>query len=329
MWLRESSLQGGFSGSRVWRPATGPIKNDTMKKSYIATYLSVIGLLLGLLMFWYARAFYLDREKSNDKFDGQRALLDVQTQVALGPRIPGTDGHARTLAWMQMELESAGWQVEIQRTESMGHPIQNLIAWRGALPPQYILGAHYDTRIFADHDLDLSKRKLPTPGADNGASGVAVLLELARTLPPSAPPVWLVFFDAEDNGNIPGWDWLLGSKAFVSTLAVHPKAMLLVDMVGGIDPTFYMDGSSTPALRTSVWATAAQLGYQKMFIPSIKYNIMDDHTPFLQAGIPAVDIIDIDDPYWLTTEDIPANVSAQSLQAVGDTLWHWVTEQPQ
>ena len=300
-----------------------------MKKSNILTYLSVIGVLLGAMLLWYGRAFYLDRQKSNDKFDGQRAYADVQTQVAFGPRIPGTEAHAKILAWMQMELESAGWQVEVQNTTSMGHPIQNLIASRGNLPPQYIVGAHYDTRIYADHDLDPTKQKQPTPGANNGASGVAVLLELARTLPSSAPPVWLVFFDAEDNGNIPGWDWLLGSKAFVATMTVHPKAMLLVDMVGGTNPTFYMDGSSDLALRTSIWATADKLGYMNMFIPSVKYDIMDDHTPFIKAGIPAVDIIDIDDKHWLTTEDIPANVSALSLQAVGDTLWHWLTQQNQ
>ena len=100
------------------------------------------------------------------------------------------------------------------------------------------------SRIYADHDPDITKQTQPTPGADNGASGVAVLLELARTLPANTPPIWLVFFDAEDNGKIPGWDWTLGSKAFVATMTVKPQAMLLVDMIGGENPTFYMDGNS-------------------------------------------------------------------------------------
>jgi glutaminyl-peptide cyclotransferase len=298
-----------------------------MTNRTIAIYIAGIGILLALILAWYGRAFYLDRLRASATFDGERAYKDIQTQVAFGPRIPGSDAHAKTLDWIQRELESAGWQVEIQQSQSMGHPIQNLIASRGGQPPTYLLGAHYDTRIYADRDPDPSKQSLPTPGADNGASGVAVLLELARTLPPNSPPVWLVFFDAEDNGKIPGWDWLLGSKAFVSTMTVRPKAMLLVDMVGGINPTFYMDGSSDPGLRASIWDTAAALGYKQFFPPSVKYNIFDDHIPFIQAGIPSVDIIDIDYNFWLTTEDTPEHVAAKSLQIVGDVLSNWLRSQ--
>lgn len=292
-------------------------------------YLSAIALLLAVLFAWYARAFFLQRQRASDPFDGPRAYADVQTQVAFGPRIPGSDAHAKDLAWMQTELEAAGWQVDIQQSTSMGHPIQNLVATRGTQSPQLILGAHYDTRIYADHDPDPSKQGQPTPGADNGASGVAVLLELARTLPASAPPVWLVFFDAEDNGKIPGWDWILGSRAFVAGMTVKPEAMVLVDMVGGPNPTFYMDGNSDVNLRNSIWATAASLGYKDTFIPSVKYDILDDHIPFVQAGIPAVDIIDIDDKYWLTTEDTPDHVSPQSLQIVGNVLGTWITQRNQ
>jgi glutaminyl-peptide cyclotransferase len=298
-----------------------------MTKRTIAFYISGIGILLAVILAWYARAFYLDQLRASDNFDGNRAFRDIQTQVAFGPRMPGSAGHAKTLDWMQRELESAGWQVEIQQAESMGHPIQNLVAYRGSQPPTYILGAHYDTRIYADRDPDPAKVGLPTPGADNGASGVAVLLEMARTLPSNAPPVWLVFFDAEDDGKIPGWDWLLGSKAFVAAMSVRPRAMLLVDMVGGIAPTFYMDGSSDLNLRTSIWDLAAKLGYQDVFPPSVKYNILDDHIPFIQAGIPSVDIIDIDYKYWLTTQDTPEHVSAASLQIVGNVLRTWITNQ--
>ncbi len=145
-------------------------------------------------------------------------------------------------------------------------------------------------------------------------------------LPADAPPVWLVFFDAEDNGKIPGWDWTLGSKAFVADMTVKPKAMLLVDMVGGADSTFYMDGNSDTQLRNSIWDTASRLGYQDIFIPHVKYNILDDHIPFIQAGIPSVDIIDIDDKYWLTTSDTPEHVSPKSLQIVGTVLWTWLTQ---
>jgi Zn-dependent M28 family amino/carboxypeptidase len=281
-------------------------------------------LLIGL---WYAWAFLLYRNSASSKFDGERAYNDVKTQVAFGPRIPGSDAHAKVVDWLRTELESKGWQVEIRQSQSLGHPIQNLVAYRSQQPPQFIIGAHYDTRIFADHDSDPLLQGKPTPGANNGASGVAVLLELARTLPADAPPIWLVFFDAEDNGKIPGWDWILGSKAFVSTMTVKPEAMLLVDMVGGAGSTFYMDGNSDQKLSTSIWNTASTLGYKDIFIPHIKYNILDDHIPFIQAGIPSVDIIDIDDKYWLTTSDTPEHVSPKTLQAVGTVLWTWITGQ--
>jgi len=298
-----------------------------MTKRRIVLYLSTIGLLLLLLGLWYIWAFILYRQSASTKFDGNRAYNDVRTQVSFGPRIPGSDAHAKVLDWLRTELESKGWQVQIQQSQSLGHPIQNLVAYRSEQPPQFILGAHYDSRIFADHDPDPLKQNQPTPGANNGASGVAVLLELARSLPANTPPVWLVFFDAEDDGKIPGWDWILGSKAFVNAMTIKPKAMVLVDMVGGTDSTFYMDGNSDRQLSNSIWDTAAKLGYKDIFIPQIKYNILDDHIPFIQAGIPSVDIIDIDDKYWLTASDTPDHVSPKSLQIVGSVLWTWLTQQ--
>lgn len=298
-----------------------------MNKRNIAIYLITIGILLALTLGWYMRAFFLGQPSASVKFDGARALADVQTQVAFGPRIPGTDAHAKVVEWMRSELETAGWQVEIQQTESMGHPIQNVIAYRTSDPPQYILGAHYDSRIWANRDPNPAKQHDPVPGADDGASGVAVLLGLAHTLPKDAPPVWLVFFDAEDNGEIPGWDWLLGSKAFVANMTVKPQAMILVDMVGGANLSLPMEGNSTPSLSASIWQTAADLGYKNTFVPQVKYDIEDDHVPFLQAGIPAVDIIDIDYPYWHTTSDTPDHVSAESMQIVGNVLWTWLTQQ--
>jgi glutaminyl-peptide cyclotransferase len=298
-----------------------------MNNKSITIYLSAIGILLILTLSWYARAFLLEQQMTSIKFDGTRALTSVQTQVAFGPRIPGSEAHSKILGWMRGELEAAGWQVQIQHTEELGHPIQNLIAFRTNEPPQFILGAHYDSRIYADRDPDITKQIMPTPGADNGGSGVAILLELARTLPMNTPYLWLVFFDAEDNGKIPGWDWALGSRAFVANMTIRPQAMLLVDMVGGENPTFYMDGNSNVDLRTSIWNTAANLGYKDSFIPRVKYNILDDHIPFIQHGIPAVDIIDIDYKFWLTTEDTPDKLSSKSLQMVGDVLWTWLTQQ--
>jgi Zn-dependent M28 family amino/carboxypeptidase len=227
---------------------------------------------------------------------------------------------------MRTELESAGWKVEIQEAERMGHPIYNVIAKRNDDAPQIILGAHYDTRMAADQDPELGKRLLPVPGANDGASGVAVLIEMARSLPKDTVPVWLVFFDAEDNGRIDGWDWILGSRAFAEELSIHPEAVVIVDMIGDADLNIYLEQNSNVSIRTEIWGTAEKLGYADKFINQEKFSMLDDHTPFLEAGIPAVDIIDFDYPYWHTTQDTPDKVSAESLQTVGKTLWTWIVE---
>jgi glutaminyl-peptide cyclotransferase len=300
-----------------------------MTRRRIALYLSIIGALLLALGAWYGWALVLQRQHVTSGFDGARAYEDVKTQVAFGPRVPGSVAHTQTVEWIKRQLESAGWQVDIQQTQIMGHTIQDIRAYRTEAPPQLILGAHYDSRIRADQDPDPSKQNQGVPGANDGASGVAVLLELARTLPPDSTPAWLVFFDAEDNGEIPGWDWILGSRAFVAGMKARPKAMVLVDMVGDEDLAIPMEGNSDPALRASIWNTAAKLGYGRIFLPHIKYTVEDDHLPFIHAGIPSVDIIDLDYPYWHTTSDTPEHVAASSLQAVGDVLWQWIVGQSQ
>lgn len=299
-----------------------------MTKRAAALYLIIIGLLLTLVIGWYTASF-LTVGPAPVMFDGQRALADVQAQAAFGPRTPGSEGHNKVRAWLRAKLESAGWMVEVHRTHRLGHPIFNIIAKRNAAPPQIILGAHYDTRLVSDHDPDPAKQPQPGLGANDGASGVAVLLELARTLPAGIPPTWLVFFDAEDQGRIEGWDWILGSSAFVEELDPKPQAVVIVDMVGDTDLNIYYEINSDAPLRAEIWETAAGLGYGDVFIQREKHSILDDHHPFLRAGIPAVDIIDFDYPYWHTTQDTPDKVSAASLQAVGETLWTWVTNQNQ
>ncbi|MEW6401079.1 MAG: M28 family peptidase [Chloroflexota bacterium] len=294
-----------------------------MTKRATALYLTIIGVILILVIGWYLASFQTE-EPGPVPFDGQRALADVQTQVDFGPRIPGTEGHEQVRGWMRAELESAGWTVEVQETEALGHPVFNIIAKRGDELPRIILGAHYDTRMYADHDADPNKWTKPVMGANDGASGVAVLLEIARALPEDSVPIWLVFFDTEDNGRIDGWDWILGSRAFVENLDFKPEAAVIVDMIGDADLNIYLEGNSDPTLRDEIWQTAAELGYEEVFIPQVKHHMLDDHTPFLEAGIPAVDIIDFDYPYWHTTQDTPDKVSAESLKTVGDTLLKWI-----
>ncbi len=260
-------------------------------------------------------------------FDAQRAYEDVETQVSFGPRSPGTPGHDQIRKWIQAELESAGWQVEVQESESMGHPVKNILAKRTTEPPKILIGAHYDSRIYADHDPDPANHNQPVPAANDGASGVAVLLELARSLPQDSIPVWLVFFDAEDNGRIEGWDWILGSREFVNKNPIRPQAVVIVDMIGDADLNIYREMNSNPEITDEIWDTAKDLGYGDKFIDTAKHSILDDHTPFLEVGIPAVDIIDFDYPYYHTTQDTPDKVSAESLKAVGDTLLAWVMGQ--
>lgn len=293
-----------------------------MTKRNITIYLSAIGILLLIIAVWYASAFLNPTEL--EMFDGQRALADVEAQVAFGPRTPGSSGHAQILEWMQSELSAAGWDSRIQSAEMLGHPIQNVIAYRGNETPKIILAAHYDTRMVADNDPDPTQHTEPVPGANDGASGVAVLLELARVLPKESPPIWLVFFDAEDNGRIEGWDWILGSQAFVKELDFHPDAVVIVDMIGDADQNIYIERNSNPKLVKEIWDIASELGYEESFIPEPKYSMFDDHTSFLQAGIPAIDIIDFDYLYWHTTSDTVDKVSAESLERVGKTLQEWI-----
>jgi glutaminyl-peptide cyclotransferase len=260
-------------------------------------------------------------------FNGDRAYADVNYQVALGPRIPGTPPHDQIVQWIMTELKKNNWQVEVQQTTLMNHPIQNIVAKKGAAnsKPWIIIGAHYDTRMVADQDPDRSKRTQPVPGANDGASGVAVLLELARNLDSlKSKQVWLVFFDTEDQGNIPGWDWILGSQAFVNSLTGKPDSSVVIDMIGDKDLNIYKELNSDPFLTDRIWSVAASLGYQNQFINQGKYRMEDDHTPFLEKGLKAIDIIDFDYPAWHTVSDTPDKVAPASLKAVGDTLLSWV-----
>jgi len=132
--------------------------------------------------------------------------------------------------------------------------------------------------------------------------------------------IWLAFFDAEDNGGIEGWDWIVGSTYMADTLSVQPQAMILVDMIGDADQQIYFDANSDRALSQKVWAIAAELGYGADFIAEVRWRMIDDHIPFARLGIPAIDIIDFQYPYWHTTADTADKVSAESLERVGQTL---------
>jgi hypothetical protein len=262
------------------------------------------------------------------RFDGARALHLVEEQLAFGPRVPGSAAHAQAVEWMAAELEARGWQVDRMPFSPQGQQGINLLASSGdGESPAILLGAHYDSRPISDHDL--VSPESPVPGANDGASGVAVLLELARVLPEEDPPrpVWLAFFDLEDGGGAAGSDWILGSRALAANLPATPGAAVIVDMIGDADLQIYYELNSDPILRETIWGTAASLGYAS-FIASPGHSMIDDHVPFLERGIPTVLIIDFDYPYYHTTEDTLDKVSAASLEQVGRTLETWILAQP-
>lgn len=283
--------------------------------------LIILGISLLVLMFSLVYASQ-NKPAVPAAFDGQLAYAHVLAQDGMGPRTPGSAAHAEFVVYAQKEFEKQGWDVTLQETERMGHAITNILATRQERPP-VLLMAHYDSRFYADNDPDPANHALPVPGANDGASGIAVLLELARVLPPDAP-VGLLLVDAEDQGNIAGWDWILGSRAFAEALDYHPEAVILLDMIGDADLNIYKERNSDPRLTEEIWAAAKRLGYEQFFIPEYKYSVLDDHIPFVEKGIRAVDLIDFDYPYWHTLQDTPDKVSAQSLQIVGEVVLAWL-----
>jgi Zn-dependent M28 family amino/carboxypeptidase len=138
--------------------------------------------------------------------------------------------------------------------------------------------------------------------------------------------IWLVFFDWEDNGRINSHEWIMGSRAFVETLESSPDVAVILDMVGDSDLTIYQERGSDPFFTTQIWETAEELGFASTFVSTHKYLILDDHVPFQEAGIPSVDIIDFDYPYWHTTSDTMDNISADSLEIVGKTVLEWLRQ---
>lgn len=245
-----------------------------------------------------------------------------------GPRWPGSDAHVLTGDYIRDQLDVLGWQVEEQVFDFQGYQGRNIIGKANAGGGDVIIiGAHYDTRVIADQTEGSNK---PVPGAVDGASGVAVLLELARTLDLDLidKEVWLAFFDLEDNGSgaIPGFSWSIGSAYMAANLDVLPEQVIVVDMVGDADQQLYYEGYSDPTLQQTLWQVADDLGYGDRFIPELRHSMIDDHRPFADRGIPTALIIDFDYPYWHTIEDTLDKVSVESLESVGRTLEVWLEE---
>lgn len=280
------------------------------------------------------------------EFSADSAFLYVKRQVGFGPRVPGTQSHARTADWLCGELRRHGAEVREQKADLKAYDgtvlkCRNIF---GSFNPdkkdRLLLLAHYDTRPWADKDPDPANHAKPIDGANDGASGVAVLLEVARNLGIERPTIGvdILLTDCEDYGVREGSDvsdsgdsWCLGTQRFVRdmpyTASTIPRYGILLDMVGGRDARFnreYFSVSSAQLPTARVWDMARKLGLADAFPMAVGGAITDDHLPLIRAGIPTTDIIENAspstgsfNPTWHTLADNIDNIDPASLAAAG------------
>jgi glutaminyl-peptide cyclotransferase len=257
------------------------------------------------------------------KFDGTRAWTDLQRQVGFGPRPSGTPALVKTRQYILEQLKAAGIRAQEQpftaATPAGPVTMANVIATiPGRRPERIVLASHYDTK----------RAPFKFVGANDGASSTAAVLELGRALAASQPAftIELLFLDGEEAVN---WDWAgtdntYGSRHYVQaaqkagTLGTI-KALVLLDMIGDRDLIIRRESYSTPWLVEAIWGAAARTGHMGTFVSELT-TVEDDHVNFVRAGVPSVDVIDLDNPTWHTAQDDLEHVSQKSLQVVGDVI---------
>lgn len=269
---------------------------------------------------------------STARLNTQRAFSRLLEQVELGPRFAGSPGHRRAHELLSGWLANADEVRSHRFVESFfGCPVECCNVWaryEGKRPGRVLLGSHFDTRPWADRDPDEGKHRAPVPGANDGASGVALLAELAATLSAwrERPSVDIVFFDAEDWHDIDGKEVSLGARRFVDQLAPTdiPDVVLIVDMVGGRDLMLDVDVNCQQhdpsyALTLDIFGLGKSLGLPAFNLAKehpYKW-IGCDHSPFMDAGIASALLIDIDYPPWHTVSDMPEHCDEASLAQIG------------
>ncbi len=295
------------------------------------------------------------RARPRTAFDGEQAMAYARTQVGFGPRVPGTDGHRRTGDWILAQMRVRAdtvveqrWTHVTKRGDSL--PMRNILArFRPDVEQRVLYLAHWDTRPVADSDRNLGARQTPIPGANDGASGVALLIALADVLKKTPPSfgVDLLFVDGEDYGSFDdpnNPDVLIGSRYFAEHLPspdYRPLFGVVWDMIGDRDLNIYQEQHSVqaaPEVVQRVWETAKELGHGDVFIPEVYGPITDDHLPLIKKGLRVIDVIDLDygppienggprpaPTYHHTLQDTIDKISARSLKIVGDVATALVT----
>jgi Zn-dependent M28 family amino/carboxypeptidase len=276
-----------------------------------------------------------DRDGAKTDFSGERAMEYIRAQLQFGPRIPGSLGHQRTGDWIVDQMRQRADTVIVQQWTHVTQagdtlPLRNILArYNPAASERILYLAHWDTRPVSDQAAQPARRQLPVPGANDGASGVALLMALGDVLDQAPPEIGvdLLFVDGEDYGEFDRakrHDVLIGSTYFAQNLpspGYQPLYGVLWDMIGDADLQIYQEGYSVeraPEVVSLVWETARRLGYSRYFIPQVGQAVTDDHLPLLDAGLRVINVIDIAYPAHHTPEDLIDKVSARSLQVVGD-----------
>lgn len=295
-----------------------------------------------------------DSGKTALRADADTLFSLVERQVALGPRNPGSEGHARCVDFITGTLRAYGADtVEVQTFTAVTHDGKthegrNIFA---RINPQAkertLLLAHYDTRPWADNDPEPANHTTPVTGANDGASGTAVLLEAARLLAPALPDsvgLDLLFVDLEDSGESGGGaeteqTWCLGTQEWVKDLPYksddRPRQAILFDMVGGTDAVFHQEYFSlhhAAGLVNRFWEAARRAGLADRFPRRLGGGVVDDHLFINRAGIPCIDVIEsvnpatgTFNPTWHTVDDNLANIDRSSLRAAAQTLLEFLT----
>lgn len=277
--------------------------------------------------------------------DADRAFRYLNQICRIGPRVSGSAGMGEQQRLLVKHFSQFPARISFQNFEA-AHPLNGqpvrmsnmIVSWHPEAKQRVLLCCHYDTRPFPDRDRVRPRGVFL--GANDGASGVALLMELAHHLPELQPTygVDFVFFDAEELIYGEAGTYFLGSEHFAKAYRDNPPEHryvygILVDMVADKDLQLYMEKKSlfyAPQLTESLWAAAAELGVREFHLfPKPKHDIEDDHVPLNRiARIPTCDIIDFDYPHWHTTQDLPRNCSGESLAKVGRVLLHWLENAP-